>query len=76
MKSALSRILGSFSFSEYSLSEIEDRLYAIKSIARKHGCSVSDLGSFMKNSQEKLQNLELKIKSSADLNDKMIKAEQ
>ncbi len=76
VKSALSRILGSFNFSEYSLSEIEDRLYAIKSIARKHGCSVSDLGSFMKNSQEKLQNLELKIKSSADLNDKMIKAEQ
>ncbi|MFK7968486.1 MAG: DNA repair protein RecN [Rickettsiaceae bacterium] len=76
MKSALAYILDSFSFSEYSLPEIEDRLYAIKSIARKHACVASDLDSFMQDSQTKLQNLELKLKNSVDLNDKMIKAEQ
>ncbi len=76
VKSALAYILDSFSFSEYSLPEIEDRLYAIKSIARKHACVASDLDSFMQDSQTKLQNLELKLKNSVDLNDKMIKAEQ
>jgi len=76
VKSSLSIILNSFNDNEYSLSEIEDRLYEIKSIARKHGCLVSDLSSFMKNSEEKYQNLELKLKNSADLQDKMMKAEQ
>jgi DNA repair protein RecN (Recombination protein N) len=76
VKSSLSIILNSFNDNEYSLSEIEDRLYEIKSIARKHGCLASDLSSFMKNSEEKYQNLELKLKNSADLQDKMMKAEQ
>jgi len=76
VKSSLSIILNSFNDNEYSLSEIEDRLYEIKSIARKHGCLASDLSSFMKNSEEKYQNLELKLKNSKDLQDKMIKAEQ
>jgi DNA repair protein RecN (Recombination protein N) len=76
VKSSLSIILNSFNDNEYLLSEIEDRLYEIKSIARKHGCLASDLSSFMKNSEEKYQNLELKLKNSKDLQDKMIKAEQ
>ncbi len=75
-KSTLNHILHSFDLSAYSLQEIEDRLYAIRSIARKHGCLASNLSSFMQANQEKLKTLELKIKNSADLNDKMLKAKQ
>lgn len=31
--------------SEYSLEEIEDRLYALKNQAQKHGCSIDDLSA-------------------------------
>ena len=61
-KSALNNILHSFDLSEHSLPEIEDRIYAIRSIARKHGCAVSELGNFMQQSSQRLIALEQKIK--------------
>ena len=75
-KSTLNHILHSFDLSDYSLPEVEDRLYAIRSIARKHGCIANNLGLFMQNNQERLTTLELKLKNSLDLNDKMLKAKQ
>jgi DNA repair protein RecN (Recombination protein N) len=36
-------IIASLDESEFSLSEIDDRLFALKAQARKHGCSVDDL---------------------------------
>jgi len=75
-KSALNNILHSFDLSEHSLPEIEDRIYAIRSIARKHGCAVSELGNFMQQSSQRLIALEQKIKNSAELNDKVLTVKQ
>lgn len=76
VKSALTHILNRFTASEYSLPQVEDRLYAIKSIARKHSCRVADLALFIKTSRDKLEVLELKTKGSSDLDNRMTKAEQ
>jgi DNA repair protein RecN (Recombination protein N) len=59
--------------SAYNLADIEDRLYAIRSLARKHGCATSELEQFMSKSRENLLSLESKLKGGNDLNDKMIK---
>lgn len=75
-KSALANILHSFDLSEHSLPEIEDRIYAIRSIARKHGCAVSELDNFMQQSSQILIALEQKIKNSAELNDKVLTVKQ
>jgi DNA repair protein RecN (Recombination protein N) len=75
-KSALNNILHSFDLSEHSLPEIEDRIYAIRSISRKHGCAVSELGNFMQQSSQRLIALEQKIKNSAELNDKVLTVKQ
>lgn len=75
-KSALNNILHSFDLSEHSLPEIEDRLYAIRSISRKHGCAVSELGNFIQHSNQKLIALEQKIKNSVELNDKVLTVKQ
>lgn len=75
-KSALTHILYNFDLPKSSLPEIEDRLYAIKSIARKHSCLASDLGLFMQNSQENLKALQKKIKNSSELSNKILKAKQ
>jgi DNA repair protein RecN (Recombination protein N) len=75
-KSALIHILHSLDLSNYSLPEIEDRLYAIRSISRKHGCLANDLNFFMENNQKKLIMLELKLKNSSDLHHKMLKIKQ
>ena len=75
-KSALTNILHSFDLSEHSLPEIEDRIYAIRSIARKHGYAVSELGNFMQQSSQRLIALEQKIKNSAELNDKVLTVKQ
>ena len=75
-KSALTNILHSFDLSEHSLPEIEDRIYAIRSIARKHGYAVSELGNLMQQSSQRLIALEQKIKNSAELNDKVLTVKQ
>ena len=62
--------------SDHSLSEIEDRLYSIRSISRKHGCAVSELGNLRQHSEEKLILLEQKIKNSTELNEKVLSAKQ
>ena len=76
VKSALNHILHSFELSDYNLADVEDRLYAIRDLARKHGCTPSDLEQFMKKAHENLRLLESKIKGSFDLQEKMIKAKE
>ena len=75
-KSTLTNILYGFDLSDHSLSEIEDRLYSIRSISRKHGCAVSELGNLRQHSEEKLILLEQKIKNSTELNEKVLSAKQ
>ena len=75
-KSALTNILYGFDLPDHSLPEIEDRLYSIRSISRKHGCAVSELGNLRQHSEEKLILLEQKIKNSTELNEKVLSAKQ
>lgn len=75
-KSELMTILQSFDSSEYSLSDIEDRLYIIKSLARKHGCHSSELGSFMQSSKEQLVSLKSKLELSKNLEDQIVVAKK
>lgn len=75
-KSELMSIVQGFDSSEYSLSDIEDRLYVIKSLARKHGCHSSELGSFMQNSKEQLVSLNSKLELSKNLEDQIVEAKK
>ncbi len=75
-KSALTNILHSFDLPDHSLVEIEDRLYAIRSISRKHGCAVSELGNLMHGSEQKLIALEQKVKNSTELSEKAVSVKQ
>ncbi len=75
-KSALTNILHSFDLPDHSLVEIEDRLYAIRSISRKHGCAVSELGNLMHCSEQKLIALEQKVKNSTELSEKAFSVKQ
>jgi len=75
-KSALTNILHSFDLPDHSLVEIEDRLYVIRSISRKHGCAVSELGNLMHGSEQKLIALEQKVKNSTELSEKAVSVKQ
>ena len=75
-KLALTNILHSFDLPDHSLLEIEDRLYAIRSISRKHGCAVSELGNLMHGSEQKLIALEQKIKNNLELSEKVRSVKQ
>jgi DNA repair protein RecN (Recombination protein N) len=69
----LNQILHNFDLSGHNLAEIEDRLYAIRSLSRKHNCSSAELAQFISKSKETLAELESRLKKSDDLNDKMLK---
>ena len=73
-KSELGIIMQNFDSSDYSLADIEDRLYTIKSLARKHGCHSSELATFMKNNREKLSTLKNKLEHSKNLKEQVINA--
>ncbi len=75
-KSALTNILHSFDLPDHSLLEIEDRLYTIRSISRKHGCAVSELGNLRHRSEQKLIALEQKIKNNLELSEKVCSVKQ
>lgn len=75
-KLALTNILHSFDLPDHSLLEIEDRLYTIRSISRKHGCAVSELGNLMHGSEQKLIALEQKIKNNLELSEKVRSVKQ
>ena len=71
-KSALNSAIRDYDLSEYSLEEIDDRLYEIRDLARKHSVRVDELPEFLLKSKERLQLLETTISDSSDLE---IKAE-
>ncbi len=66
-KSILVEKLRDFDAGDYSLEEVDDRLYEIRSLARKHSCSPADLLEFFNKSSEQLQQLESKIIGSSHL---------
>ncbi len=54
----LRTIHSDFEDNEYSLEEIDDRLYALRGQARKHGCEVDDLPRLREELAEQLNNIE------------------
>ena len=66
-KSALNSAIRDYDLSEYSLEEIDDRLYEIRDLARKHSVRVDELPEFLLKSKERLQLLETTISDSSDL---------
>lgn len=71
LKHSLNEVLQRFAVPEYPLEEIDDRLYSIRSIARKHGCTVSELASFIETSKQKLIELQTKMFNSSELASKI-----
>lgn len=69
-KSALNRAIRDYDSSEYSLEEIDDRLYEIRDLARKHNVRVDDLPEFLSKSKERLNLLVLTISDSSELETK------
>lgn len=67
IKSLLYSLRKNFNNSEYTLENIEDRLYEIRSFARKHNCMSSELPSFLEQSREKLKELQSKIISRENI---------
>lgn len=66
-KSTLSQILQDFNYNDQSLEEIEDRLYEIRNLARKHSCRPDELANFLQKSEERLSFLEEKLNNSSNL---------
>ena len=66
-KSMLNQVLQEFHSSHYSPEEIEDRLYEIRTLARKHSCSSDELIDFLEKSEEQLEQFRSKIGNSANL---------
>lgn len=66
-KLSLQEYLSNFEQSEYTLEEIEDRLYEIRSTARKHSCLPSELLKFQAKANSSLQNLQSRVSSSEEL---------
>lgn len=56
-----------FEENEYSLEEIDDRLYALRAQARKHQCGVGDLPRVREELAERLNNIEAQDDIIADL---------
>lgn len=69
-KSALNSAIRNYDLSEYSLEEIDDRLYEIRDLARKHNVRVDELPEFLNKSKERLQLLETTISDSSELEKK------
>ncbi len=70
-KTILNQILYDFDFPEHNLANVEDRLYAIRSIARKHGVTIFELEKFIANSKNKLTQLQAKLHNVDNLNNKL-----
>ena len=66
-KHLLNSVIRNYDSSEYSLEEIDDRLYEIRGLARKHNVPVDDLPEFLNKSKEKLHRHELIISDSSEL---------
>jgi len=66
-KSTLNQLLQEITGNDQSIEEIDDRLYQIRSLARKHSLAPDELIDFLVQSKEKLESLSAKIANSADL---------
>lgn len=62
--------MSKFEQDEYSLEEIENRLYEIRSIARKHSCLPSELLKFQAEANSSLQTLQSRVSGSNELEKK------
>jgi len=60
-RGALEQELNNFEAEEYRLEDLDDRLYQIRDLARKHNCTPSDLPGFLERSRQELGDLQGKI---------------
>ncbi|MDG1436805.1 MAG: DNA repair protein RecN [Rickettsiaceae bacterium] len=67
IKSDLNRNLQELSENHYSSEEIEDRLYEIRTLARKHSCQPDELIEFLQKSEAKLEGYQSQIGDSSSL---------
>lgn len=72
-KYLLNSVIRNYDSSEYSLEEIDDRLYEIRGLARKHNVLVDELPEFLIKSKEKLHQYELVISDISELEAKAAK---
>ena len=70
-KSLLGRVIDDYDGGNYSLEEIDDRLYEIRNLARKHNVRVDELPEFLNKSSEKLKSLQATISDSSGLEQKV-----
>lgn len=75
-KSSLSQLIQDIDNPEFSLEEIDDRLYEIRSLARKHHCSVNDLENFFKKSCDRLQLLNEQLNNNSEIKQNVVIFEQ
>ncbi|GAB4164700.1 MAG: DNA repair protein RecN [Rickettsiaceae bacterium] len=75
-KTILKQILSDIDSPEFSLEEIEDRLYEIRTLTRKHTCHPDELGDFLERSLGQLSSLENQVKNSSELEQQLIQAKQ
>ncbi|RTK92323.1 MAG: DNA repair protein RecN [Rickettsiales bacterium] len=75
-KSSLYQLLQDIDNPEFSLEEIDDRLYEIRSLARKHHCSVNDLDNFLKKSLDRLELLNEQVKNNSTVKQNVVIFEQ
>ncbi|MGC0372061.1 MAG: hypothetical protein DGJ47_000766 [Rickettsiaceae bacterium] len=75
-KSSLSEKLNAIESPEYSLDEVDDRLYLIRNLARKHSLQSVELKEFLINSQAKLSSLQQQIIDADNTNTELKTAEQ
>ncbi len=70
-KDHLQQILKSMELPEHSIDDVEDRLYEIRTLARKHNCTSEQLGSFLDKSKVKLEFLKNTVSSSLEIEQKI-----
>lgn len=57
ISSELENACESMHFSDNDINAVEERFFALKALARKHACNVSDLPNVLKDIENKLQNI-------------------
>lgn len=73
-KSKLNNILHDFDLPNHTLADVEDRLYLIRSLARKHNCAPGYLRQFIEECNQKLKILNAQIASGEELQSRICKA--
>ena len=73
--SGLDRAMENLTFNPSELEEVEERLFAIRALARKHGVGADDLSDFTEQLRTKLTTLDQGVSDIAALNDAIVAAE-